>query len=139
MNNPQEPTLQWLAEQHFEEQRSLRSAEDNLFNWSSSVFLAGLGALTSLKGLATSAEWGVLWRVFLMFAVAVVIGVILSMAYLIRRNYDQNARELQQILGQIRPYPARTGTLDTELFFYLRWSALAALGGVTLVLIWMLG
>ena len=139
MNNPQEPTLQWLAQQHFEEQRSLRNAEDNLFNWSTSVFLAGLGALTSLKGFS-SGSWDLLWRLFLMLAVMVVVGVILSMAYLIRRNYNQNAQELQQVLAQIRPAgSARTGALETQLFFYLRWSALAALGGVTLILLWMLG
>jgi RsiW-degrading membrane proteinase PrsW (M82 family) len=139
MNNPQEPTLQWLAQQHFEEQRSLRNAEDNLFNWSTSVFLAGLGALTSLKGFSTG-SWDLWWRLFLMLAVVVVIGVILSMAYLIRRNYNQNAQELQQVLSQIRPTgSARTGALETELYFYLRWSALAALGGVTLILLWMLG
>jgi hypothetical protein len=134
-------SLTWLANQLFEEQRSLRNAEDQLFNWSSSVFLAGLGALTGLRGFA-DASWGWMWRILLMIAVVVVIGAILMMAYLTRRSYDRNQEQLASILTQInpaRPIQRLEPIGESQMIFYLKWGSLGAIGLVTLGLIWLLG
>ena len=145
MNEEQLKTLQWLGGQQFEEQRALRAAEENLFNWSSSVFLGALGALTGLKGL-TDASWSVLWRLLLIFSIIVLVCVILLLAYLIHRNAEQNQAALQSIITQVRQsgaainMPVVVETRATrELFFYVRWSALVMLGAVTMVLVWLLG
>jgi hypothetical protein len=145
MNEDQFKTLQWLGQQHFEEQRSLRGAEENLFNWSSSIFLAGLGALTSLKGVS-NASWSPLWRLLVILGVVALIFVILFLAYLIHRNIDRNQDALASIMAQLRqsgtamniPIVAE-GKIDRELFFYLRWSALVVLGAVMVALVWLLG
>ena len=131
--------LQWLAEQHFEEQRTLRNAEENLFNWTSSLFLAGLGALTGIRGMNANMSWDFWWRIFIIGGVAAFIGIILILAYLIRQSYLRNNQELGNILAQIQvPAPKHDGAAN-ELFFYIRWSALVALGVVTVALVWMLG
>ena len=140
-------TLRWLAEQRFEEKRSLRATEDNLFNWSSTIFLAGFGALTGIKGMASPANtvgWGFTWRLLLILGVIAIVGVILFMAFLIRRNYDRNEESLASILVQLGEgtmnLPPQTEPLaDSQLFFYARWSGLVALALVSLGLIWLLG
>ena len=145
MNEEQFKTLQWLGQQHFEEHRSLRAAEENLFNWSSSIFLAGLGALTSLKGFGNG-SWSPLWRLLLIFGVVALIFVILFLAYLIHRNIDRNQDALAGIMNYLRQtgtamnLPVVTeGKIDRELFFYLRWSALVVLGAVMVAMVWLLG
>jgi hypothetical protein len=139
MDPEQQKTVQWLANQHFEEQRALRAAEDNLFNWSSSIFLAGFGALTGLRGMS-DARWGVWWRLSIMLGVLAILGAILLMAYLIRRKYEQNSIALAELIGQLsRSNPARKDLLEDRLVFYLRWGALGAMGLITLGLVWMLG
>src|SRR5579859_6220610 len=99
MDDDQRKTLQWLADQHFEEQRALRTAEDNLFNWSTSIFLASLGALTSFK--ATGAQWNGSWLFLLIVGFIVIILVILLLAYLIRRNYVRNQEALSKIMTNL--------------------------------------
>jgi hypothetical protein len=145
MGPEQQKNLQWLGDQHFEEQRALRAAEDNLFNWSSSLFLAGFGALTGFRGLS-AAQWGFWWRVFVIIGVLALLGAILLMAYLIHRKYEQNQVALADIVARLNqsgqpPSPSRqtTGGGDDMLVFYLRWGALAVMGLITLVLVWMLG
>ncbi|MEP7285268.1 MAG: hypothetical protein ABI947_05815 [Chloroflexota bacterium] len=141
MDNASHTSLQWLAQQHFEEQRSLRSAEDNLFNWATSLFFAGLGALTTLKGFS-GGNWTLIWRLLLMIGVLGFDGTILMMAYLMRRSYQRNQRELASIIVQITPVnlsKSGAGLDEGQLFFYLRWSAVGGLGFITLCLIWMLG
>jgi hypothetical protein len=137
-DSPQNP-LQWLAEQHFEEQRTIRNAEENLFNWTSSIFLAGLGALTGIRGMQSTMSWDLWWRMFIIAGVAAFISIILIMAYLIRRSYLRNNAELASILSQLRVPTPQHDTAGNELFFYVRWSALVALGIVTVALVWMLG
>src|SRR5438309_6996212 len=129
MDPDQRKTFQWLAEQHFEEQRSLRAAEDNLFNWSASIFLAGFGALTGLRGL-TEARWGLWWRMLIMFGVLAILLAILLMAYLIHRKYEQNEGAVADIVGQLNSSPSRpkTDVSEDKLFFYVRWGALSLLG-----------
>ena len=131
--------LQWLAQQHYEEQRALRAAEDNLFSWSSSILLAGLGALTGFRGMSDRA-WGFWWRMLLMIAVIVIISAILLMAYLLHRRYERNEAQLAQILTQLGTPPARQGTaVEDQLFFFVRWGALGMLGLATEGLVWLLG
>ncbi len=144
MDDDQRKTLQWLADQHFEEQRALRTAEDNLFNWSTSIFLASLGALTSLK--ATGAQWGTMWLLLLTIGVIAVILVILFLAYLIHRNYMRNQEALSYILTNISrggvpiDVPGQVESVTSSaLFFYLRWAAVAAIGIVAVGLISLLG
>src|SRR5258707_3007053 len=91
MEQERRETLQWLGNQHFEEQRSLRTAEESLFNWSMSLFLAGLGALTSLKGLS-NADWSVLWRLLVDVGVAGLVVAVLLLPPLIRPQ-DQRKRK----------------------------------------------
>jgi hypothetical protein len=134
-------SLTWLADQQFQEQRSLRAAEDQLFNWSTSLFVAGLGALTGLRGLA-DAVWSWQWRMILIGAVAVIIGTIIAMASLIHRNYNRNHDELSQLLSQInpaRPTQRLESFAESQLFFYLRWGSLGIIGLVTITLIYLLG
>ena len=141
MDQPNQTPLNWLADQLFEEQRSLRSSEEQLFNWSTSLFLAGLGALTGLRGIA-DATWSLTWRITLIIGVVIIIGAILVMAYLIRRGYDRNQAELVRILSQIiptRPIQRLEPAAESQLFFYLRWGSLAAIGLVTIGLIYLLG
>jgi hypothetical protein len=59
--------------------------------------------------------------------------------YLIRRSYDRNEEVLGRILAQMNQPFARESITDSQLFFYVRWGALAALGLVVIVLIWLLG
>jgi hypothetical protein len=131
--------LQWLADQHFEEQRTLRNAEENLFNWTTSLFLAGLGALTGIRGMNGDMSWNFWWRIFLIGGVAAFIGIILIMAYLIRNSYVRNSAEIGKILSQLQVPTPQYDASANELFFYIRWSALVALGVVTVALVWMLG
>jgi len=145
MDPEQQKNLQWLGDQHFEEQRALRAAEDNLFNWSSSLFLAGFGALTGFRGLSTG-TWGFWWRVFVILGVLALLGAILLMAYFLHRKYEQNQVVLADIVGRLSQSgqslsPARPtlGLSDDMLYFYLRWGALTVMGLITLVLVWMLG
>jgi len=144
MDDDQRKTLQWLADQHFEEQRALRTAEENLFNWSTSIFLASLGALTSLK--ATGAQWSGNWLFLLTVGIVVVILVILLLAYLIRRNYVRNQEALSQIMTSLSrgnvpmDIPGQVESVtNSALFFYLRWAAVAAIGIVAVGLISLLG
>ena len=144
MDDDQRKTLQWLADQHFEEQRALRTAEDNLFNWSTSIFLASLGALTSFK--ATGAVWSGTWLLLLIVGVIAVILVILLLAYLIHRSYVRNQESLSRILtnlsrgGVPMDVPGQVESVTSSaLFFYLRWAAVAAIGIVTIGLISLLG
>jgi len=137
-------SLQWLGDQHFEEQRSLRAAEDNLFNWAMSLFLAGFGALTGLRGI-TTAQWSAQWRLLIMLGLVVIVAVILLMAFLIRFNYERNQAALARIMAQLRQtggaanIPEGPSFIVDRLFFYLRWSAVGAMGLILLVLVWMLG
>ncbi len=145
MDPEQQRTLQWLGDQHFEEQRALRTAEDNLFNWSSSILLAGFGALTGLRGIS-AASWGFWWRVCIMIGVAIIVGAILLMAYLLRNKVEQNQAALADIIRQLNqagmPLSRSAQAMDVtgdRLIFFLRWGALGAMGLITLALVWMLG
>lgn len=144
MDDDQRKTLQWLADQHFEEQRALRTAEDNLFNWSTSIFLASLGALTSFK--ATGAQWSGTWLFMLTIGVIVIILVILLLAYLIRRSYVRNQEALSKIMTSLSrgnipmDIPGQVEAVtNSALFFYLRWAAVVAIGVVAVGLISLLG
>jgi hypothetical protein len=145
MDAEQQKSLQWLGDQHFEEQRTLRASEDNLFNWATSIFLAALGTLTGLRGV-TDTRWGVLWRLLVMAGVLGIDGVILLMAYLIRRNYERNQAALAEVMDRLKQAglpgyaPARMDyAAGDRLYFYLRWSVVGALGLIALCLIWLLG
>ena len=145
MDGESQKTLQWLGDQHFEEQRALRAAEDNLFNWATSLFLAGLGALTTLRGVS-GAEWSVLWRLLLIVAILGITGVILLMAYLIHLNYERNLSALaavQRQLGQLSAGESVSTNMDytqgDRYIFFLRWSVVGVLGFIMIVLIWLLG
>ncbi|HLY26790.1 MAG TPA: hypothetical protein VKQ72_10655 [Aggregatilineales bacterium] len=145
MEDKQRAGLQWLGEQYYEELRSLRTSEDNLFNWSTSLFLAGLGALTSLKGI-TGASWSIEWRFLLILGIGGLTAIIISLAYLIRRNSARTQDALAHIIGELgaggTPADLPGSTLvknDAQLAFYVRWSALILLGLVLLGLIWLLG
>jgi len=141
MDNNQETTLKWLADQQFNEHQSLRTAEDSLFNWSTSLFLAGFGALTGIKG-ATGASWGFLWRVLVIVGVAGMIVAILLLASLLRTRQQNSLRRLGEILTQLAPaspIPLPAPTPVDDWFFYVRWGALGVLGLITLALVWMLG
>jgi len=132
--------LKWLADQYITEQRNLRAAEDNLFNWATSLFFAGLGALTGLRGM-TDRGWGLTWRLLIMLGLIAIVSVILLMAYLIRRNYEQTQAALADVSRQLYPADAPTYLSNTgdKQFFYVRWGALGVLGVVTLGLVWLLG
>ena len=144
MDNDQQRTLTWLADQHFEEQRALRAAEDNLFNWSTSIFLASLGALTSFKAMGNA--WSGTWRFLLVIGVIAVVGVILMLAYLLRRSYVSNREALSRLLTSISAggvpmnVPGQVESVTTSgLFFTVRWGAVGALGLVAIGLIFLLG
>jgi len=135
--------LKWLADQTFQEVRALRAAEDNLFSWAMSIFLGAFGALTGLRGM-NPAGWNLWWRLLLIVGLIAAVSVILLMAFLIRRNYDTNREALGNIfrrLGQGDLYPAENkGMLSNDsLVFYLRWGGFAALGVISLFLVWFLG
>jgi hypothetical protein len=145
MDAEQQKSLQWLGDQHFEEQRALRASEDNLFGWATSIFLAALGALTTLRG-ATDAQWSLLWRLLVMAGVIGIDGVILLMAYLIRRNYERNQAALAEVMERFKQAglpgyaPLRMDYASGDwLYFYLRWGVVGALGLIALVLVWLLG
>ncbi len=145
MDGEPQKTLQWLGDQHFEEQRALRASEDNLFNWATSLFLAGLGALTTLRGV-TSAQWSVTWRLLLIVAIMGIDGVILLMAFLIHLNYERNLTALAAVkrqLGQVSAHESVSASMDytqgERYIFFLRWSIVGALGFIMIVLIWLLG
>src|SRR5258706_4746768 len=133
--------LQWLGDQYFAEQRSLRAAEDQLFSWAASIFVGGFGALTGLRGIS-NAQWGFWWRIIVMVGIVAVIGVILLMAYLIRRNQDQVQAALNDVIAQLpqagaaRPHAL---AVTDKLYFYVRWGGVGFMGLVTLILIWRLG
>jgi hypothetical protein len=139
----EQSSLKWLADQTFQEVRALRSAEDNLFSWAMSIFLGAFGALTGLRGM-TVMSWSIPWRLLVILGLIAAVGVILLMAFLIRRNYDTNREALANIfrrLGQADLYPAsNTGMLSSDnLVCYLRWGGFAALGVISLFLVWLLG
>ncbi len=145
MDGEPQKTLQWLGDQHFEEQRALRAAEDNLFNWATSLFLAGLGALTTLRGISNAA-WSVTWRLLLIVAIMGIDGVILLMAYLIHLNYERNLHALAAVkrqLGQFGAAESVSASMDytqgERFIFFLRWSIVGALGFIMILLIWLLG
>ncbi len=145
MDEERRQHLKWLADQYITEQRNLRAAEDNLFNWSISLFFAGLGALTGLRGM-TDRGWGLTWRLLIMLGLIAIVTVILLMAYLIRRNYEQTQAALADVATQLNPsgapayLPVQAGYASGEKqYFYVRWGALGVLGVVTLGLVWMLG
>jgi hypothetical protein len=145
MEAEQQKSLQWLGDQHFEEQRALRASEDSLFAWATSMFLAALGALTTLRG-ATDTRWSLLWRLLVMVGVIGIDGVILLMAYLIRRNYERNQAALAEVMQRFNqaglpgyaPLRADYASGD-RLYFYLRWGVVGALGLIALALVWLLG
>src|SRR5258706_6629282 len=93
-------TLQWLANEHFNDQRSLHEKDDKLFNWALSVFMASFGALSGLRTMS-SAPWGFSWRLALWIGVALVMGGILLVATQVRRNLEQSQRELANIVQQL--------------------------------------
>ncbi len=145
MDDKQRETLQWLGEQYYEELRSLRTSEDNLFNLSTSLFLAGLGALTGVKGIV-GASWSLEWRFLLALGVVGLTAIILVLAYLIRGNAARTAETLTNIVGKLGSDGTRTDLLgslivrnDGVLTFYVRWSALILLAFVLCGLIWLLG
>jgi hypothetical protein len=145
MDDKQSEGLQWLGEQYYEELRSLRTSEDNLFNWSTSLFLAGLGALTSLKGI-TGGSWTPEWRFLLIVGVGGLTAIILTLANFIRRNSARTQDALAHIIAQFgsggTPADLPGSPLvksDAQLAFYVRWSALGLLGLILLGLIWLLG
>ncbi len=145
MDGEPQKTLQWLGDQHYEEQRALRSSEDNLFNWATSLYVAGLGALTTLRGV-TDAAWNVTWRLLLIVAILGITGVILLMAYLIHLNYERNLIALAAVkrqLGQVSATENVAASMDytqgERFIFFLRWSIIGALGLITVILIWLLG
>ena len=140
MDDQQRSTLQWLSQQYFEEMRSLRSAEDNLFNWASSTLLGALGALTGLRAI-NGDGWSFWWRLLLWGGVIAAVGAILTMAYLIHRNYRRHEEKVMRILAQVDPNSADlVNTVpEEELGFYIRWGAILVLGLVILGLVYMLG
>ena len=145
MDQEHRETLQWLGDQHFKEQRSLRDTEESLFNWAMSIFFAGLGAPTSLRGL-TEAQWSALWRILVDFGVASLIVAVLFLAFLIHRNAERNRKALSHIItefgqsGTPLDLPgSAAGRMDNELFFYVRWGAFVIVGVIMLGLVWMLG
>jgi hypothetical protein len=140
-------TLQWLAAEHFNEQRSLQATDEKLFNWAVTVFLTGFGALSGLR-TASDVSWGWNWRLVLWVGIVIVIIGILMVAYRVRRNYEQNQRELANIVSQLVQLPDEvalvpplweTSRSEDRTGFYLRWAAVAALGVVFIVLIGMMG
>ncbi len=145
MDGEPQKTLQWLGDQHYEEQRALRVAEDNLFNWATSLFLAGLGALTTLRGIS-SAGWTVTWRLLLIVAILGVDGIVLLMAFLIHLNYERNLAALAAVkrqLGQFGAVESVSASMDytqgERYIFFLRWGIVGALGFIMIILIWLLG
>ncbi len=140
-------TLQWLAAEHFNEQRSLQATDEKLFNWAVTVFLTGYGALSGLR-MASSTPWAWTWRMALWVGIVIVIVGILMVAYRVRRNYEQNQKELANIVSQLVQLPDEvalvpplweTSRSEDKLGFYLRWGAVAALGVVFIVLVGMMG
>ena len=145
MDDERRQHLKWLADQYITEQRNLRAAEDNLFNWATSLFFAGLGALTGLRGM-TDRGWGLTWRLLVMLGLLAIVSVILLMAYLIRRNYEQTQAALTEVSKQLYPsdvpayLPVQAGyAAGQRQVFYVRWGALGVLGAVILGLVWLLG
>jgi hypothetical protein len=81
-----------------------------------------------------------------MLGLLAIVSVILLMAYLIRRNYEQTQAALAEVSKQLYPadlpayLPVRSDYASGERqFFYVRWGALGVLGVVTLGLVWLLG
>jgi hypothetical protein len=145
MEQEHRETLQWFGEQQFEEKRSLRTREEALFNWSMSLFFAGLGALTSLKGFS-GAGWSAVWRLLVDLGVLSLIIAVLVMAFLIHRDVERNRKALSRTLSELSPTaPPRVlpdsaeVRMDDEIFFYVRWGAFVLLGAITLGLVWLLG
>ncbi len=137
MNQEQQLTMQWLADHHISELRSIREAEDSLFSWATSIFLAGFGILTGLRGMDNI--WSTRWRLVVMFGIIVVVGAILLMAFLLRRKYDLNQSALSRLIAQLnQPIFSQIDSTD-RAFFFVRWGAVGVLGLVMLGLIWMLG
>lgn len=147
MDGETQNSLTWLGDHQYEELRALRAAEDNLFNWATSMFLAGFGALTGLRGL-TEARWGLNWRLMIIIGLALIDGVILMLAYLNRMNLERSQAALSRILAQLpqtsaataerEQYSVSSQTAD-RLYFYLRWGVVGFMGLITIVLVWMLG
>lgn len=140
-------TLQWLANEHFNEQRNLQATDEKLFNWALTVFMAGFGTLSGFRAM-TSGGWALSWRLVLWIGVGVVMGGILLVASQVRRNFEQNERELTNIVGQLvqmadEPPLARplweTNRSESKQGFYLRWGAVTILAVVTVVLIGLMG
>jgi hypothetical protein len=140
-------TLQWLANEHFNEQRNLQATDEKLFNWALTVFMAGFGALSGLRTMSTG-SWSLSWRLVLWLGVGFVMGGILLVASQVRRNFEQNERELTNIVGQLvqmadDPPLARplweTNRAESRQGFYLRWGAVSVLAVATVVLIGLMG
>ena len=145
MDQERRDTLQWLGNQHFKEAQSIRDSEESLFNWSMSIFFAGLGALTTLKGVSDG-SWSALWRILIDVGVACLIAAVLFLAFLIHRKAERNRKALAHVVSELGqsgspldlPSSAE-GRMDNELFFFVRWGAFAAIGVIMLGLVWMLG
>jgi hypothetical protein len=137
MNDDQLSSLQWIREQQIFELRSSREAEEKLFSWATSIFLAGLGLLTGLRG--TNGSWSFLWRIVVMFGVVSVIGSILVMAFLLRRKQTLVHSSLARSITQFNQPPFNEIDSTDQIFFLIRWGAVGLLGLVTLSLVWMLG
>jgi hypothetical protein len=139
MNDDQRYQLEWLGNHYAEERRTLRTAEDSLFNWAASVFLAGLGTLTGFRGFADR-SWGLGWRLIAMFGIAATMGVILFMAFLLRRKYEGVHGALMSLMSrQGTAIPPELMLTDDRTYFYIRWGGVGLLGLIVVVLIWMLG
>ena len=140
-------TLQWLANEHFNEQRNLQATDEKLFNWALTVFMAGFGTLSGFRAM-TSGGWSLSWRLVLWVGIGIVMGGILLVASQVRRNFEQNERELANIVGQLvqmadDPPLARplweTNRSESKQGFYLRWGAVTILAVITVVLIGLMG
>lgn len=140
-------TLQWLANEHFNEQRSLQATDEKQFSWAMTVFMAAFGTLTGFRAM-TAGGWSLTWRLILWIGVGFVMGGILLVAAQVRRNLEQNQRELANIVTQLvgmadEPPLGRplweTNRSESKLGFFLRWGTVAVLAVVTVVLIGLMG
>lgn len=142
----QQEQLRWLGEQHFEEGRHLREAEENLFNWATTIYLAAMGALASLRGNGMPALTPA-WRFYLWLGIAAITLVIVLMAYFSRKRYEQNAQALGMILDQLASqgeqpgYAARWNILPSStdrMIFTLRWAGIAVVAFILMALVSLL-
>ncbi len=104
-------------------------------------------SFTEMRGPGFDGHFaGFWWRVCIMIGVAIIVGAILLMAYLLRNKVEQNQAALADIIRQLNqagmPLSRSAQAMDVtgdRLIFFLRWGALGAMGLITLALVWMLG